>query len=244
MQKILLIDPSDECQRTIKKTFQNHHQIVCATSAEEACEVVENQEFDLIIMDLNLPKQDGHWLLQQFQENSKINHVPIVCLTQRSAITDKVTAFSLGADDYVIKPFEPMELRARIDSKLKKSIKARSAEDILKIGNLDLCRNTHTVRCSKSKEVLPLTPTEFKLLLHFSKQPERVFTREQLLMAGWGNDFEVFDRAVDVHVCSLRRKMGEWSAYIQSVPGVGYKLSTHVKAPKKSSSKRHLKIAA
>lgn len=157
----------------------------------------------------------------------------MICVTGKTEVTDKITAFSLGAEDYLVKPFDPLELRARVDAKLKNFTNREEKHSSLKVSNIEINLSTHSVTLVDSEEryEINLTQTEFKILVCLARRPEQVFTRDQLLVSVWGESARVTDRAVDTHVCALRRKIHEGDLSIRSVPGIGYKL---VLATKKS----------
>src|SRR5262249_6623062 len=147
----------------------------------------------------------------------RASQIPVICLTGKTETASKVAAFTLGVEDYIVKPFDTIELRVRVEAKLKKIQRARNKSDHLVVGRLQIDRDNYTVHVTEasSRREISLTPTEFKLLCHLARQPERVFSREQLMTAVWGNDAEVFDRAVDVHMSGVRRKLGELGEYLQ-----------------------------
>lgn len=222
---LLVIEDSPEYSSIISRTLGDHNVTVCS-SAEEASSLFLDSRFDLFIVDINLPDRDGFTLLSEIKTNPDTSLTPVLCLTGRKEITDKVTAFSLGADDYLTKPFDPLELKARVDAKLKKLAKSKIEKSITNIGQLEIDLNRHRVSAQVDgrKHEVEVTQTEFKLLCCLAKRPEQVFTRDQLLVAAWGDDARVLDRVVDVHICLLRKKLGEYSHYIKAVPGLGYKL--------------------
>ncbi len=225
MQQILLVEDSEEYQKIVVRAL-NHYQIVCVENAEDALSRLEQTQFALILLDIHLPVRDGYSLLSEIQSNSETSSVPVICLTGKTAVTDKITAFSLGADDYIIKPFDPLELRARVDAKLNKTSKSKSSGNLLFINKLEISHNTHRVfvhEGSKKNEV-ELTQTEFKILSCLARRPDQAFSRDQLLVAVWGEDARVLDRVVDTHICSLRKKLGPEGSFIKAVPGIGYKI--------------------
>ncbi|MGE3756282.1 MAG: response regulator transcription factor [Pseudobdellovibrionaceae bacterium] len=226
MAEILLVEDSSEYQKIVLRTL-GHHQVVCAKTGEEALSLLQNRHFSLVLLDIHLPYKDGYSVLSEIQADPKIADIPVICLTGKSQVTDKITAFSLGADDYIVKPFDPLELRARIDAKLSKALKLDAKSKVVKIDDIEIDHGSHRVFIhGNSAEEIFLTPTEFKLLAHLARRPEQVFSREQLLTAAWGDDSSILVRAVDVHLCSLRKKLGSRSKSLKAVPGVGYKFSS------------------
>ncbi len=224
MANILLVEDCETHQKIVGKTLA-HLNVTIVDSAEAALKMVQEQEFDLILLDINLPGKNGYQFLSELEENSKSKGTPVICLTGKTDVTDKVTAFSLGADDYIVKPFDPIELRARVDGKLSKASRASRKSDLLVVGDLEIDHARHRVSLTRDGKKLEVkvTQTEFKLLSCLAKRPEQVFTRDQLLVAAWGEDATVLDRAVDVHLCSLRKKLIGISHCIEAVQGVGYR---------------------
>jgi DNA-binding response OmpR family regulator len=225
--KILLIEDSKDHQTIIAETL-SQYSVQIAESSEEAAQELLLTPFDLILLDIGLPGKSGFSLLSEIQSHSATSSIPVICITGRSEITDKVTAFSLGADDYLPKPFDLMELKARVDSKLMKARKVKDSTRIIRIGNLKMDLNSHQVLIlhqNGAEEEILLTQTEFKLLILFSKNPSTLFTRQQILKEVWGNSVKVSDRVIDVHLCSLRKKINDAEVRIVPVTGQGYKLT-------------------
>lgn len=223
--KILAVEDSTEFQMLIVHAL-GEYQVTCVATADEAGQKLRNNSYDLILIDINLPGRDGYSLLGEIQSQSELSEIPILCLTGRSEITDKVTAFSLGADDYLTKPFNPLELKARVDSKLKKIGKKKTKELLTIVGDIeiDLARHRVTVLEGDKRVEVEVTQIEFKILACLARRPEQVYTRDQLLVAAWGDDARVLDRVVDTHICMIRKKLGSKEFSIKAVTGIGYKL--------------------
>jgi DNA-binding response OmpR family regulator len=223
--KVLVVEDSEEYQKIIARTLGEFN-VTCTSSAEEAGVQLRNSTFDLALIDINLPKKDGYTLISEMQSNPETSSMPIMCITGRASITDKITAFSLGADDYITKPFDPLELLARINSKLKKRRKQQDSELRSHIGGIEIDHARHRVLVDDGEfaNEVNLTQTEFKILCCLARRPEQVFTRDQLLVAAWGGDAQVLERVVDAHVCLLRKKLSTKVNYIKPVSGIGYKL--------------------
>lgn len=232
MQRILVVEDSQEDQMIVAEALGFGYRIVNATCVDDAAKLLSTQEFDLVLLDLTLPNRDGYELITRAHADPKTAEIPMICVTGRTSVMDKVAAFSLGADDYVVKPYNLIELKARIEARLKKAARRTERDELIVQGPIQISRDTHQVLIVNGSErrELDLTPIEFKLLVHLVKSPDRVYTREQLLVAGWGSDSAVFERAVDVHVCSLRKKLGAEAALIAAVPGVGYKFTSRKRA--------------
>ncbi len=225
--KILLIEDSKDYQILISETL-SPHSVRIAGSAKDALHELHQTSFDLILLDIGLPDKSGFTLLSEIQSNPTSASIPIICITGKNGVSDKVTAFSLGADDYLPKPFDLAELKARVDSKLMKYFRQNESTHVIRIGNLKLDLNSHLVTISgqgESGEEILLTQTEFKLLVLFSKHPSRLFTRQKILQEIRGNSIKVSDRVIDVHLCSLRKKIKDSNLRITPVTGEGYRLT-------------------
>ncbi len=226
MFRLLVVEDAPDFQLMIKKSLSDYV-ITCCESAEKASILLRNEPFDLLVIDINLPGRNGYSLVSEVRASNFGSELPILCLTGRSDVTDKVIAFSLGADDYITKPFEPLELRARVDAKLKRNKRDKSKLALTVVGHIEIDLEQHkiTVVENKVRREISLTPIEFKLLTCLSRRPGNVYTRNQLLTAAWGDKHTSSDRGVDVHICSLRKKLGRFGSDIQSITGLGYKLA-------------------
>src|SRR5262249_12088139 len=150
--------------------------------------------------------------------------LPVIFLTAKDSVSDKVLGISLGAEDYIIKPFAAIELKARVDMRLKKQAMRRDLGQVFKRGQLEvnLTEQRVFILVDQVKTDLGLTQLEFKLLVLLSRHEEQVFTRDQILSQVWGENTSLTDRCVDTHIYSLRKKLDMYSSYIQSVYGQGY----------------------
>ncbi len=176
---------------------------------------------ELILLDLMLPGENGLSILKKLRAQSRTSGVPVIIATAKGAEYDKVIGLDSGADDYLTKPFGMMELISRVKAVLRRAA-PKAAGDILRVGDLELNRDTHTVLAGGKKVVLTLK--EYELLSAFMCGIGYVFTREQLLQSVWGSDFTGETRTVDVHIGTLRTKLGLCGNYIRTVRGVGYKM--------------------
>jgi DNA-binding response OmpR family regulator len=179
---------------------------------------------DLVVLDIMLPNVDGLTICREIR---KLSQVPIIMLTARDEVTDKVVGLELGADDYLTKPFHPQELVARAKALVRRARIEPDQPKLVRAGRLEVDLERHEVRCGESR--VQLRPKEFDLLALLARHPGRVFQRSELLDLVWGYDFPGYTRTVDVHVQQLREKLargGVTDASIQTVWGVGYKLET------------------
>ncbi|MGI6687628.1 MAG: winged helix-turn-helix domain-containing protein [Christensenellales bacterium] len=179
----------------------------------------------LVLMDQMLPGTDGEKLLIQMRRDERTRHIPVIMLTAKGAEMDKVRALDGGADDYIVKPFGVMELLSRIRAVLRRSEKKRKHER-LALGPISMDVGRREVKVDD--EAITLTNKEFRLLQFLLANPGLVFTREQLLDNVWDTGYAGDTRTVDMHVRTLRVKLGEAAAFLQTVRGVGYKLAEEV----------------
>jgi two-component system phosphate regulon response regulator PhoB len=198
-----------------------------ADSIYRAKMMIAQNDYDLILLDVVLPDGDGFQLGSVLQAEDQTKHIPIIFLTGKNSLSDKILGFSVGADDYVVKPFEPLELRARVESKFRKKMQEKLEAEILRLGKLEINKDTQKVYIidNNEKSEVDLTPIEFKLLLFLTKEKDKVYTRDEILNGVWGENIHVFSRSVDTHVSKLRKKLGPKSNYIKSVHGSGYRFS-------------------
>lgn len=227
MNSILVVEDALDFQAMIRRTLaQSGYVVTCVSTAAEALSELDHNPFDLVLLDIVLPDGDGYRVCSRMQSDESLRNIPIFFLTGRTEVHDKLLAFSLGADDYIVKPFDPVELRARVDAKLAKRRVQRTFEECIRKGDLkiDLPARKATV-VTKGKETdLRLTPAEFKLLHFLARNEGKVCSRSMLLNAVWGRDVHVLDHNVYTHICALRRKLLSKSAQIESVPRMGYRL--------------------
>lgn len=175
----------------------------------------------LIMLDIMLPGENGIEILKKLRATPATASIPVILATAKSTEYDKVIGLDLGADDYLAKPFGMMEMISRVKAVLRRSA-PKNDPSVLRLGELELNTAEHTVLLSGER--VQLTLKEYELLLLFLQNPRRVFTRDQLLSTVWGADFVGETRTVDVHIGTLRTKLGKCSAYIETVRGVGYRL--------------------
>lgn len=197
--------------------------VLTAADGRSGLTIATRDRPDLIVLDLRLPDMDGLDVTRALRKDST---VPIIMLTARGEESDKLIGLELGADDYMVKPFSPKELVARVRAVLRRWEQARAGGDILRVG--DLALDVPRIRVTVGGRQVDLSPTEFQLLATMARYPGRVFTRGQLLDALHGVAFESYERAIDAHVKNIRRKLEldpRRPRYILTVYGVGYRLA-------------------
>ena len=228
MAKILVVDDDLNIAELLKLYLENEgHTVFTANDGAQAVEQFQNKTPDLVLLDIMLPKMDG-W--QVCREIRKISSAPIIMLTAKGETFDKVLGLELGADDYVVKPFDAKEVMARVKAVLRRTKgEAETAESEKKIVIYDNLEINITNYEMKVKGVpVDTPPKELELIYHFASNPNRVYTRDQLLDEVWGFDYYGDSRTVDVHVKRLREKLegvsDKWT--LKTVWGVGYKFET------------------
>lgn len=221
---ILVVDDEPHLVELIKHHLtREHYEVEVAKDGESALAKAKKRIPDLIVLDLMLPGVDGLEVCRRLRTEPRTEHVPIVMLTAKAEETDAVIGLAQGADDYVRKPVGMRELVARIGTRLRAAAAQKQEEDrkVLRFGDLVIDSVKHHV--SLQDEELKLTMTEFKLLRHLVRNAGRAFSRNELLDAVIAPDTIVVDRNVDVHVATLRKKLGDYGQYIETIRGLGYK---------------------
>ncbi len=224
-KKILVVDDEKDIVETVAYNLRRHgYDVAMAYDGTEAIEAAFRESPDLIVLDLMLPGLDGMEVARRLKADPRTATTPIVMLTAKGEETDVVIGLTLGADDYVTKPFSMKILLARLTSVLRRGEVPTSNEDggTLRAGPLSIDTSKHAVFVNN--EPVNLTLTEFKLLAALLKARGRVLTRHQLMDKAMGSDVFVTDRAIDVHVTAIRKKLAEASWLIHTVRGVGYRL--------------------
>jgi two-component system alkaline phosphatase synthesis response regulator PhoP len=188
-------------------------------------EALKKEIPQLVMLDIMLPGEDGIEILKRLKSNTATVDIPIIMATAKGTEYDKVIGLDLGADDYLAKPFGMMEMVSRVKAVLRRTMPKKEMS-ILKVGGLELNTIEHTVSANGMRIVLTLK--EYELLYKFMDNLGRVFTREQLLQSIWGSDYVGETRTVDVHIGTLRAKLGECGDYIETVRGVGYRMEARL----------------
>ena len=219
--KILLVEDEPKMRDLIKIAFKKEQfETYEAVDGKQALNLFKCFCFDLIILDVMLPEIDGWTVCREIRRTSNL---PIIMLTARGEEFDKLFGFELGADDYIVKPFSPRELVARVKALLRRSEnKNTEVASQVHIGEININLLSREVRVNDN--IIVLTNKEYELLLFLSSNQNIVFTREQLLLKVWGYDQYGDPRTVDTHIKKIREKLGDKSNYITTVWGVGYKL--------------------
>ena len=218
---ILLIDDDENICKVVTLYLEKEcYDIKVALDGRTGLDMFFEINPDLVLLDIMMPGMDGIQVIKQIRQEKK---TPVIMLTAKGDTFDKVLALELGADDYIVKPFEPKELIARIKAVMRRTEQAEeSVEKIIKYDGLEICISTYSVEYMGNK--LDLPPKELELLYFLAQHPNRVFTREQLLQKVWEFEYCGDTRTVDVHIKRLREKLsGDHNWQIKTVWGVGYK---------------------
>lgn len=223
---ILIIEDEEDIRELVKYNLQRENfDVLEAESGEDGLKLAERVPPDLILLDLMLPGKDGLEICRMLKRNARTQNIPVVMMTARGEESDIITGLELGADDYIVKPFSPKVLGARVKAVLRRKASAPELlpEDVIKIHDLVIHPGRHEVLV-KDKPV-DLSATEFRLLHFLARRPGWVSTRYQIVDAVHGEDYPVTERSVDVQVVGLRRKLKRAGEYIETVRGVGYRFS-------------------
>lgn len=224
-ETILVVDDEEDILELVSYNLSREgYQVHRAATGEEGLESVRTTLPDLVVLDLMLPGVDGLEVCKQIKADSRTSHIPIIMLTAKGDEADMVTGLELGADDYVPKPFSPRVLLARVKTVLRRRGAVAAPEGDSKtitIHGLVINPGRHEV--SVKGKVVELTFTEFRILHTLAKRPGWVFSRYQIVDAVRGEDYPVTDRSVDVQIAALRKKLGSYGRYIETVRGIGYR---------------------
>jgi len=224
MTTVLVVEDEIEIARVVRDYLRNAgFEVIVVGDGGSAIASVRSAKPDLLVLDLGLPGQDG---LDVAREIRRWSDTPIVMLTARGDETDRIVGLEIGADDYVVKPFSPKELVARVRAVLRRTRTAARGDEVVRAGDVEI--DTAKMRVSVGGTQVDLTPTEFQLLATLAREPGRVFTRSQLLDAVHGVAIESYERAIDAHVKNIRRKIEPEPGsprYVVTVHGVGYRFA-------------------
>jgi two-component system, OmpR family, alkaline phosphatase synthesis response regulator PhoP len=222
-ERILVVDDEEDILELVRfHLAREGYQLTLAATGEEALKKAKHDKFDLVVLDLMLPGLDGLEVAKALKDDARTKSVPIVMLTAKGEDADVVSGLEIGADDYITKPFSPRVLTARVKAVLRRRSRATPDEGkVITIYELEIHPGRRTVLAGG--KALELTYTEFQLLSVLARRPGWVFTRSQIVDSVRGSDYPVTDRSVDVQVVGLRKKLGAYGDYIETVRGVGYR---------------------
>ncbi|MFH0887916.1 MAG: response regulator transcription factor [Planctomycetota bacterium] len=223
MKTILVIDDEKDLIKLVDHHLSKEgYLVIGAKNGIEGLDIAQKHKPDLILLDIMLPKMDGWDVCKRLKAAPETVRIPVVMLTAKSQEIDKILGLELGADDYITKPFSPREMVARVKAILRR-FEPSKFKDIIKLDDIAIDYNGRTVEVKNKK--IELTQTEFNLLWYLINRRGQVISRDDLITAGRGDDAMVIDRTIDVHIASLRKKLGKSGSFIETVRGVGYKFT-------------------
>ena len=221
---ILIADDEKEIRELLRLYLENEkYQVIEAEDGQQALELLGSQRVDLCILDIMMPKVDGYRVLKELRTKSNI---PVLILSAKDADSEKILGLNLGADDYIAKPFNPLEAVARVNSNIRRFYSlgtSAGAQERIKVRDLTL--DPDACELKKGDAIIDLTSVEYRIMEMFMKHPGKVFTKQQIYEYGWGEAFIVADNNIMVCISKLRDKLDEDpSAYIKTIRGLGYRL--------------------
>ncbi|MCR5233398.1 MAG: response regulator transcription factor [Lachnospiraceae bacterium] len=224
--KILIVDDEPEIRNLLRLYLENEgYEIIEASDGNEALRIAGEEKISLCILDIMMPGIDGFHVLQRIREDSNI---PVMIISARDTDADKILGLNLGADDYLAKPFNPLEAVARVKSSIRRyyslgSDSSEEKEKPVKVRDLELYPDSCTLK--KGNTEIELTSVEYRIMEMFMKNPGKVFTKQQIYEYGWGEDYIIADNNIMVCISKLRSKLSEDpQAYIRTLRGLGYRL--------------------
>ncbi len=231
MQKILVVDDSEEIFILVKTALGNSCQISWTPDLISTRKILAQENFDLILLDINLPDGDGFSFYAEMNSLTKDLMPPVIFLSAKDGTAEKVLGLALGAEDYITKGCDLLELKARVESKLKKRADQKHQRKVEKLGALNIDHESQSVWTENldKKLNLDLTRIEFKILILLMSKQNSLTKRDEILDRVWGQGFNVYPRSVDTHVSHLRKKINCADVEIEAVHGQGYKLVVHRK---------------
>ena len=222
---VLVIDDEKDLLELVRYNLEKEgYRVKTAEDGEAGLGAAVRELPDIVVVDLMLPGIDGLEVCRRLRADQRTARTPIIMLTAKSAEIDRIVGLEMGADDYVTKPFSPRELAARIKAVLRRVLSQQTPAQqsrIIRHGGLIIDPDRRGVR--RGEENVELTATEFRLLQILAKHPGRVYSRSELIECALGKEIAVVDRTIDVHITSLRRKLGDYSDHIETVRGFGYR---------------------
>jgi DNA-binding response OmpR family regulator len=232
MARLLLVDDCEETGNLVRHTLCQSPELTLdvTKTTNEALDCLGKYRYDLILLDISLPDGDGLSLFSRIKTLSSCVGIPVIFLTSSNDITTKVTAFSLDADDFIVKPFNLLELRARVEARIRRQLSNRAGAEEYCVGPFVFEMATLRLLNSELGQYLDLTSREFKILLQLSRRPFWIFSRDQIIQAVWSESVHVSERTIDTHICLIRKKLGRWAGMIESVLGEGYRFNPNYTA--------------
>jgi two-component system alkaline phosphatase synthesis response regulator PhoP len=221
-QKVFVVDDDPDIRRLVGTVLERENFVVeSAASAAEFFKKLTTYKPDLVVLDLQLPDEDGFGIIKKLRANPQFTHIPIVMLTVQSVDSYKIAGLEIGADDYIVKPFNQGELVARLRAVLRRTKPKEQTHGIIEDGSIKLFLDQH--RLEIDKKAVDLSPKEFDLMAALMRSKNSVLSREALCESVWGHEFVENTRTVDVHIGRLRKKLGKHENKIETVERLGYR---------------------
>ena len=222
-QSVLVVEDEEDIMEVIRFNLEKEgYEVNQALSGEKALQVIENNLPSLVLLDLMLPGINGLDLCRIFKQNDRTKAIPVIMLTAKSEDADIVAGLEMGAEDYITKPFSPRVLVARVRTILRRRESGvKDDSSVIQVEGMQIHPGRHEV--TMGENVVDLTPSEFRILHYLARRPGWVYSRDQIIDAIRGHGYVVTDRAVDVQVVGLRKKLGDYGKFIETVRGIGYR---------------------
>ena len=222
-QSVLVVEDEEDIMEVIRFNLEKEgYEVNQALSGEKALQVIENNLPSLVLLDLMLPGINGLELCRIFKQNDRTKAIPVIMLTAKSEDADIVAGLEMGAEDYITKPFSPRVLVARVRTILRRRESGvKDDSSVIQLEGMQIHPGRHEV--TMGDNVVDLTPSEFRILHYLARRPGWVYSRDQIIDAIRGHGYVVTDRAIDVQVVGLRKKLGDYGKLIETVRGIGYR---------------------
>ena len=222
-QSVLVVEDEEDIMEVIRFNLEKEgYEVHQALSGEKALQVIENNLPSLVLLDLMLPGINGLDLCRIFKQNDRTKAIPVIMLTAKSEDADIVAGLEMGAEDYITKPFSPRVLLARVRTVLRRrETGVKDDSSVIQVDGMQIHPGRHEVTMGET--VVDLTPSEFRILHYLARRPGWVYSRDQIIDAIRGHGYVVTDRAIDVQVVGLRKKLGDYGKFIETVRGIGYR---------------------
>ena len=222
-QSVLVVEDEEDIMEVIRFNLEKEgYEVYQALSGEKALQVIENNLPSLVLLDLMLPGINGLDLCRIFKQNDRTKAIPVIMLTAKSEDADIVAGLEMGAEDYITKPFSPRVLLARVRTVLRRrETGVKDDSSVIQVEGMQIHPGRHEV--TMGDNVVDLTPSEFRILHYLARRPGWVYSRDQIIDAIRGHGYVVTDRAIDVQVVGLRKKLGDYGKLIETVRGIGYR---------------------
>ena len=222
-QSVLVVEDEEDIMEVIRFNLEKEgYEVNQALSGEKALQVIENNLPSLVLLDLMLPGINGLDLCRIFKQNDRTKAIPVIMLTAKSEDADIVAGLEMGAEDYITKPFSPRVLVARVRTILRRRESGvKDDSSVIQVEGMQIHPGRHEV--TMGENVVDLTPSEFRILHYLARRPGWVYSRDQIIDAIRGHGYVVTDRAIDVQVVGLRKKLGDYGKFIETVRGIGYR---------------------